>query len=71
MSLPLERMTLSEKLQALEELWEDLSRTPEQVPAPEWHRETLEARARQAEQGSSPFGEWSEAKQRLRDRTTK
>jgi hypothetical protein len=31
-SIPLDKMLLAEKLEAMEALWADLSRTPSQVP---------------------------------------
>ena len=43
-SIPLDKMSLAEKLEAMEALWADLSRTPGQVPIPDWHREVLKAR---------------------------
>jgi hypothetical protein len=33
-SIPLDKMSLAEKLEAMEALWADLSRTPSQVPVP-------------------------------------
>ena len=44
--LPLDEMTLHEKLEAMEILWEDLVRNPENVEFPEWHREILADRER-------------------------
>jgi hypothetical protein len=43
-SIPLDKMSLAEKLEAMEAIWADLSQTPSQVPIPEWHREVLKAR---------------------------
>ena len=43
-SIPLDKMSLAEKVEAMEALWADLSRTPSQVPVPEWHHEVLKAR---------------------------
>ena len=42
--LPLNQMSVREKLTAMEALWEDLSRTPEAIASPEWHKEVLENR---------------------------
>lgn len=66
--LPLDRMSTEEKLRALEELWADLSRSPESVPVPEWHREVLSAREQRVEEGAASFNEWSAVKKRIRDR---
>ncbi|MDD3518375.1 MAG: addiction module protein [Chromatiales bacterium] len=68
-TLPLERMTVEEKLRVMEELWEDLSRQTGSVPVPDWHHEVLEARRRRTEEGDAVFSEWSEVKARLRERT--
>ncbi len=35
--LPLERMTVAEKLEVMEAIWESLSAQPADVSAPEWH----------------------------------
>ena len=43
-SIPLDKMSLAEKLEAMEALWADLSRTPADVPVPQWHRDVLRAR---------------------------
>jgi hypothetical protein len=43
-SIPLDKMSLAEKLEAMEAIWADLSRNPSQVPVPDWHREVLKAR---------------------------
>ena len=43
-SIPLDKMSLAEKLEAMEAIWADLSQTPSQVPIPDWHREVLKAR---------------------------
>jgi hypothetical protein len=43
-SIPLDKMSLTEKLEAMEAIWTDLSRTPDDVPVPQWHRDVLKAR---------------------------
>jgi hypothetical protein len=43
-SIPLDKMSLAEKLEAMEAIWADLSRTPSQVTIPDWHREVLKTR---------------------------
>ena len=55
-------MTLAEKLQAMEELWADLSRD-ENFESPAWHGEILQKRA--AEEN---FVDWETAKKQLRAR---
>ncbi len=65
--LPLDQMTTSDKLRALEEIWDDLCRTPENVPAPSWHGDVLRAREDRINEGTSQFIDWTEAKRKIRD----
>jgi hypothetical protein len=64
--LPLDKMTLADKLEAMELLWADISRTPEKLPSPAWHGEVLAERRRLVEQGKLKFLEWDVAIAELR-----
>jgi len=69
LALPLDQMTTAEKLRALEQIWEDLCRTPDEVPSPSWHADVLQDREKRVQEGSSRFVDWAEAKQKIRDLT--
>lgn len=64
--LPLDKMSLEEKLRALEQLWENLARTPSGVPSPAWHRDVLESREKRVREGSEKLVPWDKAKESLR-----
>ena len=66
-SLELEKMSTVEKLRALEEIWADLSRNPEDVPAPDWHREELSSRETRVLEGAARFESWDTVKERLKN----
>ena len=66
--IPLDRMSTSEKVRALEEIWEDLRRNPEEVPSPGWHADVLAAREDRLRRGASKVEDWAEAKRGIRDR---
>jgi hypothetical protein len=68
-AIPLAKMTIPEKLRALEEIWDDLQRTPESVPPPAWHADVLRAREARIRKGQSSFEGWEDAKRRIRART--
>ena len=68
-ALPLDKMTVADKLRALEEIWSDLQRRPEDVPSPAWHADVLRAREDRVRDGTSHFGDWTDAKRRIRERT--
>jgi hypothetical protein len=63
--LPLEEMDISEKLQAMEMLWDDLQHCHDAVQSPLWHRDLLQSREAQVENGTMAFEDWSEVKVRL------
>jgi hypothetical protein len=63
--LDLERMTLPEKLRAMEALWNDLCRCEQDVPVPQWHKQILDQRERALAQGKARFIDWETAKKRI------
>jgi hypothetical protein len=69
-TLPLDEMTFQEKLEAMELLWEDLSRSPEGVASPDWHRKILEERRRRVADGESGFTPWEQAKADIRKKVS-
>jgi len=67
--LPLDKMTTEEKLQAMEAIWADLSRNPDEVPSPGWHGDVLRERAQRVKEGKEHFVDWETGKKALRDRS--
>ncbi len=61
-SIPLEEMSVEEKLHAIEEIWADLAGTPENIPSPSWHADVLRAREKRISEGKSHFLDLAEAK---------
>ncbi len=64
--LPLAQMSLDDKLLAMELLWGELSKTPERLEAPHWHRDLLLQRLNQVQQGTASFQSWNTAISELR-----
>lgn len=62
-SIPLDKMSLAEKLEAMEALWADLSRTPDDVPVPQWHRDVLKSR----QESPATWLDWEQVKASLRE----
>jgi hypothetical protein len=67
-NLPLHEMSLEEKLQAMEALWEDLSREPDRIESPSWHQDLLKETESRVESGEATFSDWEKAKVSIRDR---
>lgn len=66
--LPLDKMTVEEKLRAMELLWADLSRNADRFESPAWHADVLRERDQRIAEGKEPSTDWEEAKRRLRQR---
>jgi putative addiction module component (TIGR02574 family) len=63
--LPLDTLTVAEKVRLLETVWKSLCSKSGDVQSPEWHREVLDARRRRLDEGQATVSPWSEAKARL------
>lgn len=56
----------SEKLQLVQDLWDDLASTPEDVPMHEWQKQELERRKANLLNSSATGLDWDEVKRRIR-----
>ena len=68
LDLPLRKMTASDKLRAIETLWEDLARDERQVKSPDWHFDVLKEREQRRKAGKDKGLDWETAKKELRRR---
>jgi len=66
-SLPLDKMTVLEKLATMELLWEDLCRLNEKIPPFPWHSQILKEREKLISEGKAAFANLNDAKGRIRD----
>ena len=60
-----ERMSVGERLDAIELLWRSLAASPEQVPSPEWHGRVVAERLSKIERGEGKFLTLDEVKRRF------
>jgi len=58
----------SEKLQLVEDLWDDIAATPEAVPVHDWQKEELTRRKANLMQNQASGLTWEEVKKRVRSR---
>ena len=65
-TLPLEKMSLEEKLQAMESLWDDLCSKAGDVSSPAWHEDVLAERDAMQKRGDDEFEDWDAAKRNIR-----
>lgn len=67
--LPLEKMTVAEKLAVIDLIMKDFSQNTEALPSPAWHGEELNKREKAIEDGTERFISLQEAEKRIRDKT--
>ena len=56
----------SEKLQLVEDLWDDIATTPEAVPIHDWQKQEVARRKANLQRNPVSGLEWEEVKRRLR-----
>lgn len=66
-ALKLDEMSLADKLEAMETLWDDLCHRAREVAIPEWHHDVLGARAADVHKENARFTEWDVAKENIRE----
>ena len=67
-TLEIGKMSRSEKLQAMEVLWADLSKDEASVVSPSWHSDVLKETEQRIASGLESPVDWNIAKQELRKR---
>ena len=65
-ALPLDQMSVEEKIQTMESIWEDLCHLADGVESPGWHREILAEREAMIACGEDLFEDWDAAKENIR-----
>jgi hypothetical protein len=64
-TLPLEKMTIAEKLQTMEFLWDDLCHNADEIKSPKWHKDVLSEREKNIKNGRVSFIDWEQAKKEI------
>lgn len=65
-SLQIDRMSVSERLHAMDQRWDSLTRDGDEIPSPDWHREVLADRKTRAQRGEAKFLTLDQLTSRLR-----
>lgn len=63
--LNIAEMTLPERLSAMEELWDSLRSTGDDLASPDWHKTVLDARRARVESGEAQFLSLEDVRTRL------
>jgi hypothetical protein len=60
------KMSMAERLQTMERLWDSLRRSESELPSPAWHEKVLSQRKERAAHGDARFLTLDQLKMRLR-----
>ncbi len=69
-TLPLEKMSIEEKIQAMENIWNNLCKKADNLPSPSWHKDILQEREESIKKGDEKFVDWDKAKKYIRNKTS-
>jgi putative addiction module component (TIGR02574 family) len=58
-------MSITERLDLIERIWDTLVETPDQLPVPGWHVEELERRLSEVETDARAGSSWADVKRRI------
>jgi putative addiction module component (TIGR02574 family) len=64
----IKQLSLAEKLQIMEAIWEELRAKAERVPVPQWHKDLLDERRKAVEEGTEEVLDWDSIKDSLGSR---
>lgn len=63
--LPLNDMSIEDKIRIMEDLWADLTKTVDDYPSPDWHKDVLLLREKKIAEGKETYKDWEEEKKRF------
>jgi hypothetical protein len=62
----IEKMTMDQRLEAMELLWDSISHSPEDIPSPPWHEDVLKTRKKRMASGDAEYISIEELRKRFR-----
>jgi putative addiction module component (TIGR02574 family) len=61
-----DELSVDEKIDYLQSLWDRIAATPEAIPVPDWHREIIDDRLKDLEANPNAGDSWEAVQERLR-----
>lgn len=65
LSLPIQKMSLQEKLQVVNAIWDSIGDQADSEISPAWHKEELTKRLQMVAENKAEFEDWSDVKKEL------
>jgi Putative addiction module component. len=66
-TLSVEKMSIEEKIQTMETIWDDLCKKADSISSPSWHAKVLNDRENAISNGYNVFVDWNSAKKKIED----
>jgi len=66
-AIQIEQLTVTEKIQVMESLWDSLCTHANNINSPTWHSEVLQQREEMLNNGTDAFIDWNDAKKDIRN----
>ena len=63
-----DELSVEDKIEYLQSLWDRIAATPETIPVPDWHREIIDDRLNDLEANPEAGDTWEAVQERLRKR---
>ncbi len=64
-SIPLDKMSIDEKIQVMEAIWDDLCQKADSLSSPDWHRQVLQEREAGIKEGRDEFISLEKAREQV------
>lgn len=69
-TLPLNKMSTEEKINAMEAIWDDLCKNEGAYKSPSWHENILHEREESIKSGDDKFVDWEQTKKDIQDKVS-
>jgi putative addiction module component (TIGR02574 family) len=63
-----DELSVDEKIDYVQSLWDRIAATPETIPVPDWHREILDERQKDLDADPAAGDCWDAVQERLREK---
>ncbi|MDO9271228.1 MAG: addiction module protein [Methylobacter sp.] len=65
-AIQIEKLSVTEKIQVMESLWDSLCTDADNINSPAWHSDVLQQREEMLNDGTDTFIDWNDAKKDIR-----
>ncbi len=69
-ALSVDKMSIEEKIQTMEKIWDDLCKKADSILSPPWHEKLLQERETGISDGKDVFVDWKDAKKKIENSLT-